>query len=201
MKKVGVPETPLSSALATSSLTRGAYSRRRSSSSRRSASSSSSCAYVARSPGRQRPLVAQQDVVHLPEAALRRRRLGGLGGQLRVRVDVVEREVAPDVADLVPEGRQQLADRTLGLAAVGALEVAVLDERDQRRVVGAADVVALGIDVLGEVEDVLGGARELARSHPRRQPLDDPQHRPADERRQHHRAERAELGLVEPLAR
>ena len=65
--------------------------------------------------------------------------------------------MAPHVADVVAERRQQLADDPLGLPAVGALEVAVLDERD-RRVVGTADVVALGVDVLGEIEDVLGGA-------------------------------------------
>ena len=93
-----------------------------------------------------------------------RGRLRGLGGELRVGVDVVEREVAPDVAHVVAERRQQLTDHLLGLPAVGALEVAVLDERDGR-VVGAADVVALGVDVLGEVEDVLGGAGDLARAH------------------------------------
>ena len=81
-----------------------------------------------------------------------------------LRVHVVERQMAPDVADVVAVIGEQLADRPLGLAAVGALEVAVLDER-HRRVVGAADVVALGVDVLGEVEDVLGGAADLARAH------------------------------------
>ena len=51
----------------------------------------------------------------------------------------------------------------------GTLEVAVLDERDGR-VVGTADVVALRIDVLGEVEDVLGGADDLACADARREP-------------------------------
>ena len=48
-----------------------------------------------------------------------------------------------------------------GLAAVRALEVAVLDERD-RRVDRAADVVALRVDVVGEVDDRVGGGAELA---------------------------------------
>ena len=46
----------------------------------------------------QRALVLEQQVVHLPERALRRRRLGRLGRQLRVRVHVGERQVPPDVA-------------------------------------------------------------------------------------------------------
>ena len=72
--------------------------------------------------------MVEQQVVHLPERALRGGRLGGLGGELGVRVDVGERQVAPDVADVAEVG-EQLADDRLGPAAVGALEVAVLDER------------------------------------------------------------------------
>ena len=66
-------------------------------------------------------------------------------------VDVAERQVAPDVAQVVAERVEQLADDDLGLAAVGALVVAVLDE-GHGRVVRAADVVAVGVDVVGEVE-------------------------------------------------
>ena len=76
--------------------------------------------------GSQLVLVVEQQVVHLPERALGGRRLGGLGGELGVRVDVGERQVAPDVADVAEVG-EQLADDRLGPAAVGALEVAVLD--------------------------------------------------------------------------
>ena len=82
--------------------------------------------------------------MHLPERALLGRRLGRLGGELGVRVDVGQRQVPPDVADVAEVG-EQLAHDGLGLAAVRALEVAVLDER-HRRVGGAADVVALRID-------------------------------------------------------
>ncbi len=102
--------------------------------------------------------MVEQQVVHLPERALRRRGLGRLGRELSVRVHVVQRQVPPDVAD-VAEVAQQLADDRLGLPAVRALEVAVLDER-HRRVERAADVVALGIDVDGEVGHRLGGAEQ-----------------------------------------
>ena len=91
-----------------------------------------------------RVLVPEQQVVHLPERALIGRRLGGLGGELGVRVDVVERQVPPDVSDIAEVG-QQLPDDRLRLPAVGALEVAVLDDR-HRRVDRPADVVALRID-------------------------------------------------------
>ena len=65
--------------------------------------------------------------MHLPERALVGGRLGRPGGELRVRVDVVQRQVPPDVAD-VAEVAQQLAHDRLGLPAVGTLEVAVLDD-------------------------------------------------------------------------
>ena len=56
--------------------------------------------------------------------------------------------MTPDIAHVVPHGREQLADHSLRLSAVGALEVAVLDERDRRRT-GAPDVVTLWVDVVG----------------------------------------------------
>ena len=71
--------------------------------------------------------MVEQQVVHLPERALLGGRLGRLGGELRVRVDVVQRQVPPDVADVAEVGEQLAHDR-LGPAAVRALEVAVLDD-------------------------------------------------------------------------
>ena len=186
MKNVGVPETPLRSALSTSSATRAAYS----------------CVaqlvgealdvepeLAARSPSRsertQRVLVLEQQIVHLPERALRGGRLGRLGGDLRVRMHVGERQVPPDVAHVAEVG-EQLAHDGFGPAAVRALEVAVLDERD-RRVVGAADVVALRIDVGGEIDDRLGGADDEPRSEARRQQRcraeDEPREQSGAERR------------------
>ena len=52
-------------------------------------------------------------------------------------MDVGERQVPPDVPDVVRGVAQQLAQHALGLPAVRALEVAVLDERDHWR--GPAD--------------------------------------------------------------
>ena len=167
MKNVGVPETPLRSAPSTSSATRPAVPRRRSSSRKRSTSRPSSSACRSRSPGAQRVLVVQQQVVHLPERALRGRRLGRLGGELGVRVHVGQRQVAPDVADVAEVG-QQLAHDRLGLAAVRALEVAVLDQGD-RRVRRAADVVALGVHRHGQVDDRLGRAEQRADARALRQ--------------------------------
>ena len=135
--------------------------------------------------------------MQLPEAALRRRGLGGLGRRLRVRVDVVERQVAPDVAQLVAEGLEQLADDDLRLTAVAALVVPVLDEGDGRRL-RAADVVARRVHVVGEVQQIIGRARDLARPPRGRDPGDHPTERhPAHERRQQRGAEHAQLRLVE----
>ena len=112
--------------------------------------------------------MVEQQVVHLPERALVGRGLARLGRELGVRVDVVQRQVPPDVAEVAEVG-EQLADDRLGLAAVGALEVAVLDDRD-RRVDRAADVVALGSTSTVEVDERLGAAEQGADpSAPRQQ--------------------------------
>src|SRR6185312_6789968 len=73
----------------------------------------------------------ERGVVHLPEAALRARRLDRLGGQLRVRVHVVEWQIAPHVAQVVAEVGEQLAHDGLGAPTVWALEVPVLEQRDR----------------------------------------------------------------------
>ena len=159
-KNVGVPETPLRSALSTSSATRAApaCSRR---SVREPLDVEAELLGVADQVARaERVLVVEQEVVHLPERALVGGRFRGLRGELRVRVDVVERQVPPDVAD-VAEVAQQLADDRLRLPAVRALEVAVLDHRDGR-VERPADVVALRVDVDVEVDERLGRAEQGA---------------------------------------
>ena len=71
--------------------------------------------------------------------------------------------MAPHVAHVGAERGQQLADHRLGLSAVGALEVSVFDER-YGGVVGSANVIAVGVDVVCEIEDVFSGAADLARS-------------------------------------
>ena len=168
MKKVGVPDTPLSSALATSSVTRSRYSPRRTPSISRSTVEAELARVVGDVGEPQRSLVAEEHVVHLPEAALGGCCLGGLGGQLSVRVHVIEREMTPYVAHVIAMVGEQFADDLLRLAAVGALKVAVLDEGDGR-IVRATDVVTRRVDVLGEVEDVVRGAAELARANARGQ--------------------------------
>ena len=61
--------------------------------------------------------MSEQEIVQLPERTLLRRGLGSLGGELRIRMHVVQRQVAPHVAD-VAEVAEELADDRLGLAAV-----------------------------------------------------------------------------------
>ena len=115
-------------------------------------------------------------------------------------MDVVEREVAPHVAHVVAVRTEQLADHALSLPAVRALEVAVLDER-HRRVVGPANVVAIGVDFIDQVEDVVGGAPDLAGSDSVRQSTDEPGQHPRDRRRDHDRRERTQPRLVEAFSR
>ena len=124
--------------------------------------------------------MVEQQVVHLPERALGGGGLGGLGGELGVRVHVAQRQVPPDVAD-VAEVAQQLADDRLGLAAVRALEVAVLDDGD-RRVGRPADVVALGIDVdCTRSTSGSGAAEQGADARPLGQQRGRPEEQPGEE--------------------
>src|SRR5439155_17777222 len=98
--------------------------------------------------------------------------------------------------ELVAERVEQLADRDLGLPAVRTLVVAVLDERD-RRLVRAADVVAVRIDVRRQVEQVVGGAGQLTRPYRGGQPLDQAEHGPGRDRRQERRGQHPDLRLLE----
>ncbi len=91
MKKVGVPETPLRSALSTSSATRDG-ARVVAEGVREALHVEPELLGVAdQVVGAERVLVRQQEVVELPERAQVARRLRGLGGELCARVDVVER--------------------------------------------------------------------------------------------------------------
>ena len=102
--------------------------------------------------------------MHLPEGALVSGGLGGLGGELGVGVDVVEREVPPHVPDVAVAG-QQFPDDGLGLAAVGALEVAVLDDGD-RCPAGPRMRSRSRVDRGAEVGDGLGAAEQGADLQP-----------------------------------
>src|SRR5262245_35768527 len=75
-------------------------------------------------------LVLEQQVVHLPELALLTGTFGRLGRELRVRVHLLEREVAECEAHAVLEAPEQQPYRRRGLLAVRAFEIAVLDDRD-----------------------------------------------------------------------
>ena len=101
----------------------------------------------------------------------------------------------PDVAD-VAEVAQELAHDRLGLPAVRALEVAVLDDR-HRRVERPADVVALGIDVDAEVDERLRGTEQRADPQAPRQQRRRAEEQPGEQRRAERGAEDAELRLLE----
>ena len=143
-KKRGVLGTPLRAPLSKSSVTLASWTRSRSSASKRAASSTPTASACARSSCvGELVLVLEEPVVHLPEAALGGGGLGRLGGERRPRVKVRQGHVAEDEAELVAEALEQLVHDGVGLAAVRALEIAVLDERDGG-VRATAHVVALG---------------------------------------------------------
>ena len=119
--------------------------------------------------------------MHLPELALCGCGLSGLGRELGMRMHVGERQMPPDVPQ-VTVACEELADHRLGLAAVRALEVAVLDERD-RRLGRAAHVVQLGIDRHSQINDRLGAAEQRTEPQPRRQQGGGAEHQPAQRRR------------------
>ncbi|GAA3712669.1 hypothetical protein GCM10023082_08040 [Streptomyces tremellae] len=104
-------------------------------------------------------LVVEEQVVHGPERALLGGRLRGLGGDLGPRVDVGERQVPPHVADVVAEVGEQGADGGLRAPAVGAFEVAVLDDGDGG-VVRPAHLVASGVDGHREVDQGFRAAEQ-----------------------------------------
>ena len=87
-------------------------------------------------------LVLVQAIMHLPEPTLRRCRLGCFGGLRSMRVGVAQREVPEDRSELVAEDALDLLHDRVGGAAVRALVVAVLDQRQRRRLGTAAGMVA-----------------------------------------------------------
>ena len=84
MKKLGVPATPLASALATSSATRSACSRPPQLVPEALDVEAELLRVALEVAHRQLVLGREQPVVHRPERPLRARRLGRLGGHLRV---------------------------------------------------------------------------------------------------------------------
>src|SRR3954454_17183762 len=92
----------------------------------------------------ERLLATEEESVHLPEAPLPRRRLGGERGGEGVRMDRGQREVPEGEPDV--ELRLDALDRPERLARIRALMVAVLE--DQPRARGAADVIDRLLDRL-----------------------------------------------------
>jgi hypothetical protein len=75
-------------------------------------------------------------------------------------MDVTQRQMAPDVPD-VSELLQELTHDRLCPTAVGAFEIAVLDDSD-RRIDGTSIVVSFGVDVDVEVDDWLVGPEQAS---------------------------------------
>src|SRR5262245_33442725 len=136
--------------------------------------------------------------MHLPEGSLAGGSLAGFGGELRIRVDIGEREVAPHVAD-VAEAGEQLTDDGLCLSAVRALEVAVLDNGHQG-VLRPADVIAVLIDVCGQVDDEVRGAEQSTAAGRGWQQLSDAEDDPGREGGAQSGGEDADLRLLKLAA-
>ena len=143
----------------------------------------------------ERVLMVQQHVVQLPEGVLSGRRLGCLRCELRVRVDVAQRQVPPDVAD-VAELLQQCAHEGLGLATVRTLEVAVFDDGDRRHA-RTAEVIPLGVNVLVEVDELLRCPEEGADARAPGQQRRQSKQQPGEKRRRERGAENADLRFLE----
>src|SRR5882672_6503160 len=82
--------------------------------------------------GLERALVLEDRIVHFPELALVRRRLGGLGRVLRVRVHLAEREISKDESEALAKLLLNGFHDRIRAPAMRALVVSVLDERDGR---------------------------------------------------------------------
>jgi hypothetical protein len=73
-------------------------------------------------------LILEEQTVHLPEFALLAGRFGRLGSGLGVRMDTGEWKMAKDETELVSDLPPQLLKHRVGAAAMGTLEVTVLDQ-------------------------------------------------------------------------
>jgi hypothetical protein len=76
-------------------------------------------------------LTVEQQLVHGPEAALERGRLGEVGGGQGMRMDAGEGQVAEHEPQLASELLLQPLDVPKGHAAVRTLVVTVLDQGDR----------------------------------------------------------------------
>jgi hypothetical protein len=93
--------------------------------------------------------VGEEAIVHLPEPALGGSGLRRLRGGRRVGVEVRQRKVAEHEAELRAESLEEVQHHGVGLATVGTLEIAVLDQR-HGGVRPAAHVISTDVDGRGE---------------------------------------------------
>jgi hypothetical protein len=89
----------------------------------------------------ERRLVTKEELVHFPEAVLKRRGLGGRRRGEGVRMDLCQRKVAEGKADAAAQSPLDALDRSKRLARVRAFVVAVLEYETTGR--KPADVVDL----------------------------------------------------------
>lgn len=108
-------------------------------------------------------LVLEEELVHLPEPALYAGGLGRFGGPHRVRMELRQREVTKRESDVLRVALQQRAENEIGLAAVGTLKVAVLDQGDGG-VRGPQDVVPRVRDRVAQA-GVVGCAGQARSGH------------------------------------
>ncbi|ALK96316.1 hypothetical protein AM586_08515 [Massilia sp. WG5] len=97
-------------------------------------------------------LLFVQHVVHVPELAFAGGGLGRFRRRLGQRVKLRQRQVAEDQANPTQLVRQ-LRQRAVGPRAIGALEVAILDQ-GQRRILRAA-YVFIGADLVHTIHEIL----------------------------------------------
>jgi hypothetical protein len=98
----------------------------------------------------ERLLALEEQIVHLPEAILSGGLLGGLGGELGVRVDLAKREMAEDEAEPVAEVALDRLHGAVCGARVGTLVVPVHEQRHGRGRFAPTDAVAAGVGGSGE---------------------------------------------------
>src|SRR5262245_60721814 len=88
--------------------------------------------------------------MHFPVLPLGAGGLGGLRGELGIRMDLAQWKVSKDIPEILPEVLLQGLDDDMGTQTVGALEVAVFHQREWRLLI-ALNVI-LGTDRSDEFE-------------------------------------------------
>src|ERR1041385_3632715 len=113
-------------------------------------------------------LVLEDQIVHFPEPALRARRLGGFGRELRVWMQVLEREIPEPDADQVTRLLLELLEDRVGRSAKGTFEVPILDEGHRGR--GRTAEMVVLVDRRGEQGLLIGSHHASAAARSSRAP-------------------------------